>query len=378
MIRINEKYGCLTVLDLGEEYSQTEAYKNLMTEKLLYEEQLKNNQLDFFKRLDLERLLSETNQQLETHYKCRCKCGKEHYYNKKTIERKPSYCFYPISISTRYTYSTKAKNATYRKEQEYKDIECVTLLDKSECIPSETFCSYYNSHRIKQLEKVEQQIAKIQRVRAKNYRTDFVGRQYESLYIEECCNEHLESEPSCYFTYDHHKHWDNITVYKQYKCKCVLCGKEHLFTCDQFGIYPPSKNGVHAYDGYWSKAYCDCHKISSFQWIVNKILFENNIRYQVEYSFPDLYGCFHRRKLRFDFAILNEDRSVKCLIECQGEQHYKTVDEFGDKRDFDIQITNDELKRKYAKQHAIPLIEIPYKHKKIEKIEEILKDNEII
>ena len=41
MIRINEKYGCLTVLDLGEEYSQTEAYKNLMTEKLLYEEQLK-------------------------------------------------------------------------------------------------------------------------------------------------------------------------------------------------------------------------------------------------------------------------------------------------------------------------------------------------
>ena len=157
-----------------------------------------------------------------------------------------------------------------------------------------------------------------------------------------------------------------------------MCGKEHLFTCDQFGIYPPSKNGVHAYDGYWSKAYCDCHKISSFQWIVNKILFENNIRYQVEYSFPDLYGCFHRRKLRFDFAILNEDRSVKCLIECQGEQHYKTVDEFGDKRDFDIQITNDELKRKYAKQHAIPLIEISYKHKKIEKIEEILKDNEII
>lgn len=413
MIKVQNKYGCLTVLDTGEEYVQlVEKYSSYVEEieslinenlrvvfdskeKIKLLEQYLSSKFDFKNNpSDLDKIFAEfirrqvyfNNQRLlklETHYKCQCKCGKIHYYNAKTIESNPKYCFYPVFISTRHTYSTKAQNAKYRKQEKYADLESVVLCDKSECMPSaDYYCGYYNAYKIKQLEKKEEklrlEIANIPRVYAKNYDVDFVGKQYESLYIEECCNEYLESEPTFSYSPQHHKHWHPITVYKQYKCRCILCGKEQYVNCDKFGVYPPTNYGYHAYNGYWSEVSCECHSISSFQWIVNKLLIENNVSYQVEYSFPDLYGCFGKNKLRFDFAILNNDGSVKCLVECQGEQHYKPVKEFGGKYKYDIQIKNDNLKKAYVKKHNIQMIEISYKHKKIEKIETILKENNII
>ena len=104
-----------------------------------------------------------------------------------------------------------------------------------------------------------------------------------------------------------------------------------MITSNKFGIYPPTEYGVTAYYGYWSDLYCDCNPISSFQWIVNKILLESNVSYRVEVTFPDFYGIAGKSQLRYDFGILNSDGSILCLIECQGEQHYKSVDEFGGK-----------------------------------------------
>ena len=95
---------------------------------------------------------------LNTHYKCKCKCGKIHYYDTTTIESNPKYCFYPVPISTRHTYSVKAQNATYHKQQKYADLECVILRDRSECIPSDDYCDYYNAYKRKQLAKKEQKL----------------------------------------------------------------------------------------------------------------------------------------------------------------------------------------------------------------------------
>lgn len=100
--------------------------------------------------------------------------------------------------------------------------------------------------------------------------------------------------------------------------------------------------------------------------------------YRVEVSFPDLYGSSNMNLLRYDFSVLNQDGTIKCLIECQGEQHYQPVDEFGGKSQFEIQKKNDELKRKYAVEHEIKLLEIPYKNKKIEQVKEFLRVNNII
>ena len=420
MIEVNAKYGCLTVLDLGEEYKTTDKYLSYIEEieslkkdieyynSIKDTEQkikiIKESRSSFASELKTDpkcsnvdrkykdfvkyhtdtnnRKCKEIDQKLETHYKCKCKCGQILYYNELTIESKPKYCFSPVSISTRCTYSVRANNATYRKRQKYEGNESVILLDKSECVPSNKYCENYNKDQAKKLaikeQKLEAEIAAIPRIYAKNYDTDYTGKHYETLNILECCNEHLESDPKFSYNQQHQKSWNNITVYKQYRCTCELCGKEQLITCDRFGIYPPTEYGYHAYFGYWSEAYCDCHKISSFQWIVNKLLFENNINYRAEYSFSDLTGFSSSDPLRFDFAVFNDDNTLKCLIECQGEQHYKPVDEFGGRAQYKIQVENDELKREYAKKKNIPLIEISYKQKKFEKVEQILKNHNVI
>lgn len=414
---VGKKYGCLTVMDDGEEYTQTEQFmkcqkdfkdkisrlqpyciemNNLINENPeLYEREKQYDfDLKFHRRLfELRERICKIRGDREAFcrlekgagvlYKCQCKCGKIQYYDIETLETKPKYCFYPIPISTKYTYSAAAQDATRRKEEKYAGRLCIVLCDKSECVPSEKYCGRYNHDKKMQLEKrneqMEARIAKLPRVFAKNYDVNFTGKQYESLHIEKCCNEYFEVIPQ--LDYDqHHRQWLHaVTVYKQWKCKCILCGKEQIVKCDEFGIYPPDEYGVRAYDGYWSKVQCNCHgKISSFQWIVNKLLIENEVPYQVEYSFDNLLGVYGVNQLRFDFAIFDEKGLLKYLIECQGEQHYKPIDEFGGERQYAIQVENDKLKKQYAKDHGIKLIEISYKNKKIEKVETILKTNGII
>ena len=390
MIEVNKKYGCLTVLDNGDEYKSSELYstfveeykkakeaarpileeleaiKQLMDENPAFKELANGKrkptgekEREFAERERMFRInayyspewhaLLPAQYKVEKHYKCQCKCGKIHYYNEETILSKPSYCFRPIAIADNtFNYSISAKNATHRKEKKYEKMENVRLWSKPPSgaplqyiihskepedlsLPSEEYCELYNKYKIKQLLKKEEEykiiVSELPRVNAKNYDIDYTGKQYESLYIEKCVDDHLESKPR--FSYRQpmlgrkRKYWHNITVYKQYKCVCTVCGKEQLITCDKFGIYPPTEYGYRAYNGYWSDVLCDCHPISSFQWIVTKLLMDNNIHYKVEYTFDDLYGIHGQNKLRFDFAILNDDGSIKCLIECQGEQHYK-------------------------------------------------------
>ena len=414
MIEIGKKYGCLTVLDLGEAYRQTEKYSEYREkaealkaevkpyieerEKLkrenptAYEEEKGNYIKDAgfhskFCELNYTintnyREYKEVADKLKPHYKCVCKCGKMHFYNEKTLESNPKYCIYPVPISTRHTYSVSAQNATYHKRQKYEGFENVILADKDNCIPSEEYCDYYNTYKEKQLqknaEKLATVVAALPRINAKNYDVDFSGKQYESLSILECVDDHLESKPTFSFSQSHKKHWHTIKVYKQYRCKCSLCGKEQLINCDKFGIFPPTEYGYNAYNGYWSDAYCDCHPISSFQWIVCKLLFESDVKYAVEYSFSDLYGNRGVNLLRFDFVIFDDSGDIKCLIECQGEQHYRPVDEFGGKSSYNQQVEDDELKRKYAAKHGIPLLIISYKNKRFEKVKEILEKEDII
>lgn len=458
MIEIGKKYGCLTVLDEGEEYKTTEIYSEYFEEKTKCVDELeyfmsnkKNTEVirnyiyknypssswaydlqfnakddnkipanvksfwekstetdeeicESFIKSHLQSIngrIRQLDYKLSTRYKCQCKCGKIHYYDATTLEANPRYCFYPVSIANlQYSYSNRARNSNYSKAAKYSGLENVRLWKKAPAgrpsyykmlhddedidysLPSEEYCELYNKYKTRELIKKEKKynetVSQITRVFAANYDVDFTGKQYESLCIEECVNDHLESKPTYSFTQQHRKHWHNIVVYKQYKCKCALCGKEQLVNCSAFGIHPPTEYGYHAYNGYWSNVYCDCHPISSFQWIVTKLLYENDVPYAVEYSFDDLYGCGGVNQLRFDFAIFNEDGSIKCLIECQGEQHFKPVEEFGGQEQFQNQIKNDSLKRQYAKEHSIKLIEISYKTKKIEQIEDILRRESVL
>jgi hypothetical protein len=436
MVEIGNKYGCLTVLDSGEEYENTEYYKKSFEQynglieinaeflseldsmkdlladypyKEMYEHKMpRDSKFDeivraFYNKAYLNpdyRKIKDLKNKLARHYKCKCKCGKIGYYNEITLEKKPKYCFYPVSIANlQFSYSNKAKNANERKRKQYENDNSVKLWSKNpagapwyweqevidESLPSDEYCEIYNRYKAKQLEKqkaeYDEMISKLPRHYADNFNVDYKGRYYESLYVSECVNEHLESQPRPYYTQISYngkrKHWADITVYKQYKCVCKLCRKEYLVNCDKFGIYPPTDYGYNAYHGYWSQISCDCHPISSFQWIVCKILFDNNVDYEVEYSFDDLYGIAGKSLLRYDFAIMDNGKPV-CLIECQGEQHFEPVEEFGGKEQYMKQVENDKIKRKYAKAHNISLIEISYKQKDYDIITDILKENNII
>lgn len=317
------------------------------------------------------------------HYKCKCtKCGKIRFYSADTLQTEPKVCYKPIYCSSQHTYSVRAQNATYRKREKYENNESVCLVySRDEVIPSGEYCEKWNETRkkelLKQAEKDAKIIAEIPRKLAKNYDESFVGLKYESLEILECVNDTLESPPIPYYNQRHQKLYRDITVYKEYRCRCYLCGKEIKVTCDKFGIYPPTPYGYRAYNGYWSEIYCDCHTISSFQWIVNDILIKHGVEYLVEVSVDGVCGIDKKTPLRFDFAVYKKGQ-LFAFLECQGEQHYKPIDEFGGERRFSIQQRNDEEKRKYAKEKKIKLIEISYKDKKYEMVESILKLNNII
>lgn len=74
---------------------------------------------------------------ISPHFKCKCKCGKTHYYNEETLLSLPKYCIYPVPISTKHTYSTKANNARYNKVRKFEILENGIICNKDDCLPSE-------------------------------------------------------------------------------------------------------------------------------------------------------------------------------------------------------------------------------------------------
>ena len=105
-IVLNERYGCMEVLDLGEEYN-------------------------------------EKHPDEEIHYKCQCRCGRISYFNKKTLEHKPRYCYYPVMITENHYYCAKIREATERKRHG----------------PSKDYCYRYNAYWRSQQKRKEKMSA---------------------------------------------------------------------------------------------------------------------------------------------------------------------------------------------------------------------------
>lgn len=93
---------------------------------------------------------------------------------------------------------------------------------------------------------------------------------------------------------------------------------------------------------------------------VEKYLIENSLAYQTEYTFDDLKG--DRNVLPFDFAVLNESHELICLIEYDGEQHFRPM-RHSESRERNVQKfeqtqRHDKLKNDYCERNHIPLIRI--------------------
>lgn len=97
-----------------------------------------------------------------------------------------------------------------------------------------------------------------------------------------------------------------------------------------------------------------------------RILDKHLFSYQFHYRFND---CRHINTLEFDFAIFDEHGVIQCVVEYDGEQHFKPID-FAGKGELwalnQLHITQkrDQIKTRYCYKNNIPLVRIPYWERK--------------
>lgn len=82
-----------------------------------------------------------------------------------------------------------------------------------------------------------------------------------------------------------------------------------------------------------------------------------HVSYDRQYKFND---CRNTNSLPFDFVVYNSDKSLKCLVEYDGEYHFIAKEHSGGEKGLRGQQRRDAIKTKYCADHNIPLIRIPY------------------
>lgn len=126
------------------------------------------------------------------------------------------------------------------------------------------------------------------------------------------------------------------------KCECNKGHKFYILTSNLLA-------------GKW----CGKCKISHGERAVENYLLKNDISFEKEYGFSDLIG--RKYPLLFDFAIF-KDKSLVCLIEYDGEQHFRPMrhsyNHEKNLKKFKRTQENDKLKNKYCEKNRIPLIRV--------------------
>ena len=120
------------------------------------------------------------------------------------------------------------------------------------------------------------------------------------------------------------------------------------------------------------KKSCGC-LLSSGELYIQQLLEQHNIKYKSQYTFPDLLGKNNHR-LRFDFAILNNDNSIQFLLEYDGQGHYKQPTGNWNNYTLEEIQERDKIKNKYCLSHNIILKRIPYTDQYNFTYEDIISD----
>lgn len=104
---------------------------------------------------------------------------------------------------------------------------------------------------------------------------------------------------------------------------------------------------------------CPYCKSSKGEKIVQEYLEGKSAIFQTQYKIPE---CKDKRPLPFDFAVFNKNKSLNCLIEYQGEQHFYDPfsyhDQWFSKESVLDTQKHDAIKLRYCKDNGIKLIRI--------------------
>ena len=101
---------------------------------------------------------------------------------------------------------------------------------------------------------------------------------------------------------------------------------------------------------------CGCARMSRGEEKIESLLLELGVKYKKQYKFSN---CCLERPLPFDFAVFDGE-SLVCLIEYQGDIHYKSTGGWNTEEELRLRRLRDDIKREYCKTNNIILIEIPY------------------
>ena len=102
---------------------------------------------------------------------------------------------------------------------------------------------------------------------------------------------------------------------------------------------------------------CGCSVLSYSEQYMLEYLSSKQLNYVSQYFFKDLIGV-RGGVLKFDYAVFDKNNNLLCLIELDGEQHYKPVKYFGGIEAFNRLQIHDERKVKWCEKYNIPLFVI--------------------
>lgn len=154
-------------------------------------------------------------------------------------------------------------------------------------------------------------------------------------------------------------HYDENNRQYYWKCQCDCGGQTVVY-------------GGHLKDGHTQS--CGC-LISKGEEKIAKLLQENNIPFKKQYTFDNCRGI-NNGKLRFDFAIFDEN-GLSHLIEYDGWQHlYKTNGKWDQNNSFEDRQIHDQIKNEFCKEQNIPLIRISSKQYQNLNIKDLLLKGE--
>ena len=97
-------------------------------------------------------------------------------------------------------------------------------------------------------------------------------------------------------------------------------------------------------------------EISKEATVILKILQKDGIDYELEYRFRDPLVS----RYRFDFAIFDENKQIKCLLEYDSVLHFKETGLHHSRVAFTKAQERDRVKNQFCLRNKIPLYRIPY------------------
>jgi hypothetical protein len=144
---------------------------------------------------------------------------------------------------------------------------------------------------------------------------------------------------------------------RMWKCQCD-CGNQCVVN--------------HRYLRFGDTESCGCTK-SRGNATIMRWLNEHHYLYQAEYKFTN-FRTEKGHYYYFDFAIFNEDKTLNCLIEYQGNIHFKTGSGWNNQAALEDAQRRDKIKLDYCLKNNIPLFYITYTEIIEERLKEILSE----